>query len=101
MRWVRASEPQRRGAIHFHALLGGAGLSEVRRLSHMDKWNELAGYARIMPPVSNDAVRRYCAKYVVKGGEIDLGGPLERPRRRSFRPRGDRITGPPAEARRS
>ena len=76
VRWVRAREHQRRGVIHFHALLGGDRLAELRRLSWMDEWNELAGYARIEPPRSSQAVRDYCAKYVVKGGVIDLGGPL-------------------------
>jgi hypothetical protein len=47
----------------------------------MDRWNEMAGFAKIEPPSSPDAVRRYCAKYVAKGshlGEIDLGGRLAR-----------------------
>jgi hypothetical protein len=79
IRWVRALELQRRGVIHFHTLMGGAGLSELRRLEWMDLWNELAGYARITQPENSDAVRRYCAKYVIKGGEIDMGGPLQRP----------------------
>ena len=77
IRWVRALELQRRGVIHFHALLGGDGLSELRRLSWMDEWDKLAGWARIEPPRSSEAVRAYCSKYVVKGGEIDLGGPLK------------------------
>ncbi len=79
VRWVRASEPQRREVLHYHALLGGGGLASLRRLSWMDAWNEIAGFARIEPPLSGNAVRGYCAKYVVKGGEIDIGGPLERP----------------------
>ena len=74
--WARALERQRREAPHFHALLGGAGLSELRRLSWMDTWQDLAGFARIEQPRSLEAVQRYCTKYVVKGGEIDLGGPL-------------------------
>ena len=78
VRWVRALEMQRRGVIHYHALLGGAGVDELRRLVWMDEWNRLAGFARIEPPRDGAAVRRYCAKYVAKGGEIDLGGPLPR-----------------------
>jgi hypothetical protein len=78
VRWVRAQELQRRGAIHFHALLGG--VSELRRLSWMDRWYELAdGYARIEPPRDATAVRAYCAKYIVKGGEIDIDGELDPP----------------------
>jgi hypothetical protein len=74
--WVRAVEMQRRGVPHFHALLRGAGVDELRRLSWMDEWARLAGWARIEPPDDANAVRAYCAKYVAKGGEIDLGGPL-------------------------
>lgn len=76
IRWVRALEMQRRGVIHYHALFGGAGLSDVRRLFWMDRWFELAGIARIEPPRDRGAVHSYVAKYVVKGGEIDIGGPL-------------------------
>lgn len=78
VRWVRALEMQRRGVLHYHALIGGAGVDELRRLVWMDEWNRLAGFARIEPPRDGEAVRRYCAKYVAKGGEIDLGGPLAR-----------------------
>jgi hypothetical protein len=42
----------------------------------MDRWNDLAGYARIEPIDTAAAVVRYVSKYVVKGGEIDMGGPL-------------------------
>jgi hypothetical protein len=71
--WIRALEIQRRGVIHFHCLIAGA--EKLHRLTWMDEWNRLAGYARIQPPESSEAVRRYCAKYVLKGGEIDFGGP--------------------------
>ena len=77
--WCRAMEWQRRGVIHYHALLGGVG--NLRRLSYMDRWKELAGFAKIQPPHGDEAVRRYVAKYVTKGsglGEIDLGGALAR-----------------------
>ncbi len=77
VRWVRAMEMQRRGVLHFHALLGGERVDELRRLLLMDRWNQLAGFARIEAPRSGRAVRSYCAKYVTKGGggELDLGGP--------------------------
>ena len=77
--WARALEWQRRDVVHYHALLGGAGLDALRRLSWMDAWTELAGWARIEPPRAGDAVRGYVSKYVVKddaGGELDLGGRL-------------------------
>jgi len=78
VRWARALETQKRGVVHYHALLGGVGLGELRRLTFMDTWAELAGWARIEPPRSSEAVRAYVSKYVVKDGEIDLGGPLAR-----------------------
>jgi hypothetical protein len=56
-----------------------AGVQDLRRLTWMDRWHELAGYARIEPIESTAAVARYVSKYVVKGGEIDLGGPLVPP----------------------
>ena len=107
VRWVRALERQRRGVVHFHALIGGDRLVELRRLTWMDKWDELAGFARIEPPRSSEAVRRYCAKYVIKGGEIDMGGPLRvsslldlwpsgfRATPRDDEPPGPRSRGPP------
>jgi hypothetical protein len=77
LRWVRALEYQKRDVIHYHALL--AGVQDLRRLFWMDRWHELAGYARIEPIDSAAAVARYVSKYVVKGGEIDMGGPLVPP----------------------
>ena len=74
LRWVRALEYQKRDVIHYHALL--AGVQDLRRLTWMDRWNELAGFARIEPIEITAAVARYVSKYVVKGGEIDMGGPL-------------------------
>jgi hypothetical protein len=76
--WVRALEYQRRGVIHYHALVAGVGAE--RRLTWMDIWDELAGFARIEPIRDDSAVRRYVSKYVIKGGELDLGGPLRSPR---------------------
>jgi hypothetical protein len=77
LRWVRALEYQKRDVIHYHALM--AGVQDLRRLMWMDRWNELAGFARIEPIESAAAVSRYVSKYVVKGGEIDMGGPLVSP----------------------
>jgi hypothetical protein len=71
--WARGVEYQRRGSVHFHVLLAHVG--NVRRLVMMDEWAELAGWARIRPVEHQDRVAKYVAKYVAKGGEIDLGGP--------------------------
>ena len=96
VRWIRALELQRRGVIHFHVLLGAPGLGDLRRLRWMDVWDDLAGWARIEPPRSAGAVRRYCAKYVVKGGEIDIGGALPRAASRPTWPgRGPVLNRPP------
>lgn len=62
--------------IHYHALIGGAGVAGARRLQWMDEWKRLAGFAQVETPRSEDAVRGYCAKYVTKDGQLDLGGPL-------------------------
>ena len=71
--WARGSESQARGTLHYHVLLTGVG--DVRRLTFMDLWDELAGMARIRPVSRQDLVAKYVAKYVAKGGVIDIGGP--------------------------
>jgi hypothetical protein len=81
--WARGLEYQRRGVIHFHALLGRIPAS-VRRLAWMDRWNELAGFARIEPYDPSKGARYYLGKYVLKGGDINLGGPLVDDRQRVF-----------------
>jgi len=76
VRWVRGLELQRRQVIHYHALLGGGGVDKLRRLTWMDAWSDLAGWARIERPRNATAVRRYAAKrYTAKGGDLDVGGP--------------------------
>ena len=77
IRWVRAMETQKRGVLHYHALIAGQGLQDLRRLTFMDEWDELAGYARIEPLRSSQAVYSYVSKYCVKGGELDIGGNFE------------------------
>jgi len=42
----------------------------------MDKWHGFAGFARIEVPRQQDCVAGYCAKYVIKGGEIELSPTL-------------------------
>jgi hypothetical protein len=71
--WVRALEYQRRGAIHYHALMTDIG--NLRRLTLMDRWHQLAGFARIEAVKNQEWARKYVAKYVVKKCDIDLGGP--------------------------
>lgn len=72
--WILGIERQRRGVIHFHALIGAVDdLNKIAsRLFWMDYWNELAGFARIEAIRSDDAVLRYVTKYVVKDGDIEF-----------------------------
>ncbi|MBA4071445.1 MAG: hypothetical protein C0497_06350 [Gemmatimonas sp.] len=80
--WIRALELQRRGVIHYHALVGAARLARADdRLACADRrvweaeWLDIGrGFARLETPRSIGSVSGYCAKYVAKGGEIDLGG---------------------------
>lgn len=83
-----ALEKQRRGVVHFHCLLADPELVPMLKAGWFQQdngrwsnelnemWNELAGFARVQPVEQREAVTRYCSKYVVKGGEIELGGPL-------------------------
>jgi len=75
--WARATELQIRGALHFHALIGLIPAS-IRRLSYMDTWDSMAGFARIHEYIKGKGAEFYMSKssYAWKKGEIDLGGPL-------------------------
>ena len=65
--WVRGTEQQQRGVVHYHALLAQTG--RLRPFAAMRIWEELAGgSARVFP---YDPARGGIA-YVVKGGEIDV-----------------------------
>lgn len=81
--WVRALEWQKRGVLHFHALVSapdrisanGSSVSLnllAKRLYWMDQWNTLAGFARIEKPDSATAVVNYCTKYILKDGDLEL-----------------------------
>jgi len=50
----------------------------ARRLSWMDEWAVLAGFAKIEAIVDQVAAVKYVTKYVVKGGDIDISESLER-----------------------
>ncbi len=52
------------------------GLMAPRRLTFMDRWQELSGgFARIVAYDPARGAGFYLGKYVAKGGEVDLGGP--------------------------
>ena len=44
----------------------------------MDQWNEIAGFARIEAIKNQWKARRYLTKYVLKDGNIELGGALSK-----------------------
>jgi hypothetical protein len=63
--WFRADEiGPRGGRFHIHALMGN--VAQLRRMYWIDRWNEIAGYARILSFDSKRGAAYYCAKYVVK-----------------------------------
>lgn len=67
---IRAQEWQKRGVLHFHALMTNTW--KLRRLTWMDVWNEENGFARIERYDSQLGARWYLGKYVIKKGEIDI-----------------------------
>lgn len=80
--WCRGLEFQRRGVIHFHALVG----CRAKDLNHhairnywSDVWKDLAGLARIERIRNTNDALGYLTKYVSKGGEIDLSQNLKTP----------------------
>lgn len=76
VQWVRCTEPQQREVIHYHALLLNVG--DARRLSFMDLWANLAGWARIFKYEADKGASYYLSKYVVKElGEIKFSDKLQ------------------------
>jgi hypothetical protein len=70
--WSKAIEYQRRGTLHFHALIGPELLKDVNHFEYMNLWyNKGNGFARIYP-YDPEKAEWYVSKYVVKGGEIDI-----------------------------
>ena len=63
--WFRADEiGPHGGRFHIHALIGN--VAHLRRMSWVDRWDRLAGYARILPFNAKRGAAYYCAKYVTK-----------------------------------
>jgi hypothetical protein len=77
VRWARAIEYQKRNVLHYHALIGGKGSPRLVAREFEEAWWNLAGICRMSPVESQGAALAYVSKYVSKGGEIDLGGPLD------------------------
>lgn len=80
--WIRGLEWQKRGVLHYHALLRNVPphlhcRAERRAAAHL--WLEISGgFARIDPVHSSDAIS-YVAKYSAKGGEVDFSRNFELP----------------------
>ena len=77
--WVVALEYQKRGVIHFHALLGDDKNinTQMRRKNEEARWEQLAGFAMIRPILEKlTAVTSYVSKYVIKDGEIEVSKTL-------------------------
>ena len=78
--WALATELQKRGVIHFHALLADAEDLNLRvsRKDARNRWYEIEGIARIDPITHGlGAVTNYVSKYVVKGGDLELSESLK------------------------
>ena len=71
--WARGTEDQKRGAVHFHALIGNLP-ERVRRMDYVDMWYDMAGIGRIYAYEAGRGAEFYMSKstYAWKKGEIDL-----------------------------
>jgi hypothetical protein len=75
LQWVRGLEWQKRGVLHYHALI--RNLPAYRdgfddRQLWAGKWDYLAGFALLLPVAEIGGVAGYIAKYCAKGGEVDV-----------------------------
>jgi len=73
--WLRGTENHRhRNVTHYHALVGG-GVGAENVFEWMERWNTLAGFARIFPYDRARGAAWYVTKYVAKEGEVDVWTP--------------------------
>lgn len=73
--WLRGTESHRaRNVRHYHALIGG-GVGGESVFEWMERWDELAGFARIFPYEPAKGAAWYVTKYVAKDGEVDVWTP--------------------------
>lgn len=108
LRWIIATEWQRRDVVHFHLLISGQGLDLLSRKRWERRWETIdrsAGFCRIYDAEKNSAP--YLAKYLNKTGcDLKWGGGwrgLKSPRsveccRRSAVSQSDESTHVPASA---
>lgn len=72
VKWCRALEWQKRGVIHYHALVfgvRGAIASDWRDVWHIGMGEGFADIEQL--PDDQEAAKAYCSKYITKGGELD------------------------------
>lgn len=86
VQYVRFTEWQRnRGVPHYHVLM--LNLKHVRRLTWLDRWVDLAGWARIHKYNSNKGAAYYLSKYITKEtGEVRFSEGLQGFARSANRP---------------
>lgn len=72
MEHARAMEWQKRGVVHFHALISNVS-KDIARAAWMTEWEDIGqGFARIYDYNPDQGAAYYLGKYVTKGGEMDL-----------------------------
>lgn len=74
--YFRVSEMQARGVLHFHSLM--LDVKTLKRLTWMDEWSKIAGYARIFKYEPSRGARFYlCNRYIVKElSDWKIGGSI-------------------------
>jgi len=86
--WVRGLEWQKRGVLHYHALIGNLPAYTIGandRLLWAEKWLALSadrsgkpitGISRIWPLTDTYGAASYVSKYCAKGGQVDVSSNL-------------------------
>jgi hypothetical protein len=76
--WARGTEDQKRGAIHFHAIIGNIP-DRVDRMKYKEVWFDMAGISRIYAYEKQRGAEYYMSKstYAWKKGEIDLSDSMK------------------------
>jgi len=76
VKWVRALEYQKRGVLHYHALIANVGCASSDKWASV--WTTLgetskAGFIKIdQYDESRGGAEAYLSKYVTKGGQVDI-----------------------------
>lgn len=76
--WVRATEFQTRGSLHYHALIGNVN-KDINRFDFMKLWESLAGFSRIYIFEVGKGAEDYICKssYAFKQGRIDMSETIQ------------------------